>query len=79
MNNERISTVHSSRGLKIKINKNEFFILLLILSYNILKQSQNNAVVVQQEKMDRVGVEPTTSASLAALCTLYLKGTAMEK
>jgi hypothetical protein len=41
--------------------------LLLNLSDNILKQSQNNTVVVQQEEMDRVGVEPTTSASQIAL------------
>jgi hypothetical protein len=27
-----------------------------------LKQSQNNAVIVQQKEMDRVGFEPTTSA-----------------
>jgi hypothetical protein len=36
--------------------------LLLNLSDNHLKQSQINTVVVQQEEMDRVGVEPTTSA-----------------
>jgi hypothetical protein len=36
--------------------------LRAILSDNLLKQAQNNAVVVQQENMDRVGVEPTTSA-----------------
>ena len=33
-----------------------------ILSDNYLKQSQNNTVVTVQIKMDRVGVEPTTSA-----------------
>jgi hypothetical protein len=32
------------------------------LSDNYLNQAQNNAVVAQQEEMDRVGVEPTTSA-----------------
>ena len=37
--------------------------LLMDLSYNNRKQSQNNTVVVQQKEMDRVGVEPTTSAS----------------
>jgi hypothetical protein len=36
--------------------------LLLNLSDKRLKQSQINTVVVQQEEMDRVGVEPTTSA-----------------
>jgi hypothetical protein len=36
------------------------------LSDNYLKQSQINTVVVQQEEMDRVGVEPTTSASQLA-------------
>jgi hypothetical protein len=30
---------------------------------NYLKQTQNNTVFVQQEEMDRVGVEPTTAAS----------------
>jgi hypothetical protein len=39
--------------------------LLLNLSSNCSKQAQNNTVVVQQEKMDRVGFEPTTSASSA--------------
>jgi hypothetical protein len=42
-------------------------VLLLNLSDNLLEQSRNNPVVVQQEEMDRVGFEPTTSASLAAL------------
>ena len=36
--------------------------LLLNLSYNILNQAQNNTVVLTQEKVDRVGFEPTTSA-----------------
>jgi hypothetical protein len=32
-----------------------------LLSDNYLKQSQNNTVIVQQEKVDRVvGFEPTT-------------------
>jgi hypothetical protein len=35
------------------------------LSDNYRKQAQNNTVVVQQEKMDRVGFEPTTSAMLS--------------
>jgi hypothetical protein len=35
------------------------------LSDNYQKQSQINAVVVQQEKVDRVGFEPTTSAMSA--------------
>ena len=33
-----------------------------ILPYNYLKQAQFNAVVLYQKEMDRVGVEPTTSA-----------------
>jgi hypothetical protein len=37
-------------------------LLLLNLSYNTLKQAQINSVFVQQEKVDRVGFEPTTSA-----------------
>jgi hypothetical protein len=36
-------------------------ILLLNLSDNRLKQAQFNAVFPEQEEMDRVGVEPTTS------------------
>jgi hypothetical protein len=35
--------------------------LLGFLSDNDLKQGRFNTVVVQQEKMDRVGFEPTTS------------------
>ena len=39
--------------------------LLGFLSDNYLNRIQNNTVVVQQEKMDRVGlIEPTTSAIL---------------
>ena len=37
--------------------------LLEVLSDNCQNRAQNNTVVVQQEKMDRVGVEPTTSAA----------------
>ncbi|MDQ3977418.1 MAG: hypothetical protein M3264_12920 [Thermoproteota archaeon] len=37
--------------------------LLAILSDNRQNRTQTNAVVVQQERMDRVGVEPTTSYS----------------
>ena len=33
-----------------------------VLSDNILNQTQNNTVVVQQKEKDRVGFEPTTSA-----------------
>jgi hypothetical protein len=51
--------------------------LLLNLSDNQLKQSQINTVVVQQEKMDRVGVEPTTSAA-AFLVALYLLSKGMQ-
>ena len=39
--------------------------ILQVLSDNFLKQAQTNTVVVQQEKVDRVGLfEPTTSAML---------------
>jgi hypothetical protein len=34
----------------------------MVLSYTYSKQAQFNTIVVQQEEMDRVGVEPTTSA-----------------
>jgi hypothetical protein len=37
-------------------------VLLLNLSDNLLEQSRDNPVVVQQEEMDRVGFEPTISA-----------------
>ncbi len=37
--------------------------LLLDLCDNYQKHAQINTVFVQQEEMDRVGVEPTTSAS----------------
>jgi hypothetical protein len=36
--------------------------LLLNLSYTYQNRTQFNTVVVQQEKVDRVGFEPTTSA-----------------
>jgi hypothetical protein len=38
-------------------------LLLAILSDNCQSQAQNNAVVPAQKIMDRVGFEPTTSAS----------------
>jgi hypothetical protein len=44
--------------------------LLLNLSDNYLNRVQINTVNVQQEKMDRVGFEPTTSAMPA---TFYLQ------
>jgi hypothetical protein len=50
--------------------------LLLNLSDNYLKQSQNNTVLVQQKEMDRVGVEPTTSATAA---TFYLRAVRERK
>jgi hypothetical protein len=59
-----------------------------ILPYNYLKQAQFNAVVLlEDEEMDWVGVEPTTSAyrqhSQAAVYPLffitYLKEAAMER
>jgi hypothetical protein len=37
------------------------------LSDNYQKQAHFNAVVVHQEKMDRVGFEPTTSAMLSVV------------
>jgi hypothetical protein len=39
---------------------------------NIRKQAQFNTVVVQQEEMDRVGFEPTTSAMPRRLSIFYL-------
>jgi hypothetical protein len=59
--------------------------VLSILSDNHLKHAQSNTVVVQQEKMDRVGVEPTISAQLAflgcsrSLYLLYLKVRGIER
>jgi hypothetical protein len=41
-----------------------------ILSDNNLKQTHFNTVVVQQKEMDRVGFEPTTSASFLGLIFL---------
>jgi hypothetical protein len=38
-------------------------VLLLNLSDNLLEQSRNNTVIVQQEEMDRVGFEPTHDLS----------------
>ena len=34
-------------------------------------ESHNNTVVVQQEEMDRVGVEPTTSVSKGSISSSY--------
>ena len=39
--------------------------MLLNLSDNSQKHAQNNTVVPSWKEMDRVGVEPTTSAMLA--------------
>jgi hypothetical protein len=41
--------------------------LLLNLSDNCQNQSQNNAVFPTQKEMDRVGFEPTTSASTVSI------------
>ena len=41
---------------------NEFGEWLLLISDNFPKQTQFNTVFPTQEEMDRVGVEPTTSA-----------------
>ena len=47
--------------------------LLLNLSDIYQNQAQFNTVVVQQEKVDRVGFEPTTSAAaLFQDCSFYL-------
>jgi hypothetical protein len=45
--------------------------VLGFLSDNYLNGIQNNTVVVQQGKMDRVGVEPTTSAMPATFSADY--------
>ena len=42
--------------------ENTILTLMLDLSYNFLERAQNNAVAYQNEEMDRVGFEPTTSA-----------------
>jgi hypothetical protein len=42
-------------------------VIARFLSYNCQNQAQNNTVVVQEKEMDRVGFEPTTSASLRLL------------
>jgi hypothetical protein len=46
-------------------------VLLLNLSDSNRKQSQFNTVFVQQEKMDRVGFEPTTSASYQHVLSIF--------
>jgi hypothetical protein len=55
--------------------------LLLNLSDNYQNQAQNNTVVTAQKEMDRVGVEPTTSAcSLKPRPTyIHLKAASMEE
>ena len=62
-------TSDSNRGLasadeetKERVAREVGKALLGFLSDDILKQAQSNTVVVQQEKVDRVGFEPTTSA-----------------
>ena len=47
--------------------------LLLNLSDNYLNWIQNNTVFPTQKEMDRVGVEPTTSASFSSATTIHLK------
>ena len=71
-------TSDSNRGLasadeetKERVAREVGKALLGFLSDDILKQAQSNTVVVQQEKVDRVGFEPTTSASLNCI---HLKG-----
>jgi hypothetical protein len=59
-----VNTLHFLSKKLIKSQLWSLLVLLAILSDNYLKQAQNDTVVVQQEEMDRVGVEPTTSASL---------------
>jgi hypothetical protein len=43
-----------------------------------LKRAQNNTVLVQQEEMDRVGFEPTTSAWTFLSCSYYLSKMAVD-
>jgi hypothetical protein len=43
-----------------------------VLSDNFINQSQTNTVFYKMIKMDWVGVEPTTSASLFRGCSFYL-------
>jgi hypothetical protein len=57
-------------------------LLLLNLSDNHLKHARINTVVVRQKEMDRVGVEPTTSAqqlSSQLLFITYLNGQQLWK
>jgi hypothetical protein len=51
------------------------------LSDSFLEQAQFNAVDTLIDKMDRVGFEPTTSASFLSAAVLYLlsKGAAVER
>jgi hypothetical protein len=57
-----VNTLHFLSKKLIKSQLWSLLVLLAILSDNYLEQAQINTVVVQQEKGDRVGVEPTTSA-----------------
>src|SRR5918994_6485072 len=49
--------------------------MIWILSDNTLKQAQDNTIVSSQEKVDRVGFEPTTSVaathSFQSISSLY--------
>jgi len=53
-----MSNIISSNYLLSDLSK----ALLGFLSYNDQNQAQNNTVVPSQKEMDRVGLEPTTSA-----------------
>jgi hypothetical protein len=46
-------------------------LLQWLLSDNQPKQAQNNIVVPSQKEMDRVGFEPTTSASLLMQSSIF--------
>ena len=71
----------SNVGLPVPRNLSELFDehdsqqladLLGFLSYNNQKWTHNNTVAVQQEKVYRVGFEPTTAASIFWGCSFYL-------
>jgi hypothetical protein len=61
----RQEVVNFSLFVDKTVDKREDTALALreVSSDNLLEQAQFNTVVVQQKEMDRVGVEPTTSAA----------------
>jgi hypothetical protein len=52
--------------MQYNLEASNSLLVLLNLSDNYQNQSQFNTVVVQQIKVDRVGFEPTTSASFSS-------------